>query len=657
MNAKIIINDSLVTVPYSDNSTWFYGESKKKSEPCPVASLSPQIRHETYLRLKDTIVDLMTNVHQSYLIRLASLPTQEDEFIERLLTQEYFFYTYEPLMLTEFQDLLNDISSYAKMITSNIHLILSSFAVKTIDSNVMNVTLHLICGQNPQISLIVKNYRAKNEIAYCAPDLVKQQCQLLGILDNTDIHDCLPILTVNDQRVPFSFDNIIYCSTPKNHAFLTAIDVCIDHSKRVAKNKFKMLALHDPDLLQMLVSHVVVSNWTRLVYGNFISTPVIHVDPVMNPLNEHYKPFFDTTSPATKLSFGRDLCRISNRKEYQLGACDNIVLAELLSSALDCYGVTSITLQPLEIQVPEMLYHYIKGYLTHIGFSFSTKNHNKIQLINNCHQLSDTEKSTVINMIKFFSAPEKFIFLANIEKELLLKNLITLKTFQLERLIDEIPIIDQFNLTETYHHPIFMPEIDFSFNNCGDRDKLVSVIRKLNKDLTCLPYTTITDQSPSYHAFCKGSALQHCTTYEQIITLYNTDKIKQLKASAHIIMNQLIEKLPFITEYHLKYSDDQIYPVDRIKMLINGHAHALRFFKITKLINNNQLVSSIDKADKPGTFYVSCSQQLFLNSLNLNYLLSRYQESMHSTIAFFKNNQASEVPLCTTHLGSSLTPF
>lgn len=203
---------------------------------------------------------------------------KDPDYITRISTAEFNFYTIEPLNLPEFEELIDRIATQAKYMDKGVHLVLGSFAVITSNQNVINVTPHITCGEPPSVTLLVKNLTTAIDVRYKEID-DSGIIRTLPVLDST----CFPSpplsITIDGKKTDFQLNNIIHCKTPGETPFLTAVDICEDHTEAIAKRNAQQLVANDPHLGQQPFSHMVISNSVFLIPEHCIGTPM-HVDPI-----------------------------------------------------------------------------------------------------------------------------------------------------------------------------------------------------------------------------------------------------------------------------------------------------------------------------------------------------------------------------------------
>jgi hypothetical protein len=203
--------------------------------------------------------------------------------IARLISNEHYFYTSAPLSLAQFEDIMTMLS--ANLFTSReLHqqLILGSFAVLEPDTQrVMNVTPVIQCGESPTFQLIVKNNPVDNEhmgeVLMPDPTYVQTNGKPFLNLGVTDIaEEDLPSINIEGTACKFTFNNLVPSQNRAGQEYITAVDICLDHEKAVAKNRLmaKMAIMSQQERNNLQVSHVIVSDVIHRKLRNSIGTPV-----------------------------------------------------------------------------------------------------------------------------------------------------------------------------------------------------------------------------------------------------------------------------------------------------------------------------------------------------------------------------------------------
>lgn len=284
------------------------GEALKRDDPQPMAPMLLEERQNMINRLEESIYILMNEAKATY---TANNSRHNDlEHITRLSTNEFFFYTKEPLTLKEFEALQNKIAEQAKTMPAGVQLILGSFAVKTDEGRVMNVTPHITCGEPPDFNFIVKSNTSSIDVRYKVPDGSGGQ-DTLPVLDTHTRNSLafLPTIMINGTIKNFTFDNIVRCKTPSGTPFLTAVDICLDHLYGVAKNNYQKLAKKEPSILKQPISHIIVSNSVNLDKTKCLGSAIMHVD-TLESAKACKQGIAQKRNLPRKLAFGNDIVNI-----------------------------------------------------------------------------------------------------------------------------------------------------------------------------------------------------------------------------------------------------------------------------------------------------------------------------------------------------------
>lgn len=224
-------------------------------------------------RLFETIKQFVTMAANEHKIHCRGDEPQrmqegQENHITRLVTNEFLFYTRNPLELDEFKALMEQIHALAKEQPENLHLVLSSFAIKMRNDDngkqgVLNVVPYVECGPNPQMSFIVKNTPSELDPTYSESGL-----DLLNWgSDGDNIYE-LPFssIKVGEQDCPFSYYNIVKCKTAGDTEFYTGVNICLDHKRLIAQDNFNDIetnARDTQDLLPIQRWLIITSNWVN----------------------------------------------------------------------------------------------------------------------------------------------------------------------------------------------------------------------------------------------------------------------------------------------------------------------------------------------------------------------------------------------------------
>lgn len=284
---KLKIKDILVIALVKEDGKNPIGEACKAQA---YSEMTLDDRGKMMVRLLNKITILINEANETHLVNGNNSDTEDInlEFITRLSTNEFFFYTFAPLTLKEFETLMNNIAEKGAKLTSGIQLVLGSFAVKTATNQVMNVTPHITLGQPVSFTFLIKNYTSPIDVRFKERNS-KGYIETLKVFDR-DKGTTSDIPKIDIQGIPhlFTFNNVIACKTPGGESFLTAVDICLDHFCGVAKNNVKKALKKEPTLLKQVISQLILSNTIKLEPRNCFHS-VIHVDPVYSL--GRYKPY------------------------------------------------------------------------------------------------------------------------------------------------------------------------------------------------------------------------------------------------------------------------------------------------------------------------------------------------------------------------------
>ena|SRR3989338_6223504 len=286
-NDLIHIQDMII-IGSVDNLTWKYptGEFGRPDLDFDTTGLD---RLGGYL---DELIDKVASTHsQNNCDDHQQLKADKTNHLTRLITSEFLFYTNKTLSLSDFQSLMESVHSQMRDKPANLHLILSSFAVKTPDGKVMNIVAHIESGERPKFNFIVKNHSSALDPHYAQLD--DNSClEVLPNIDirNNDVINNLGIL-INSVHHPLSYNNSFVCETAAGTKFFSTVEICLDHCFGAGRHYLAQLANQNPEEPPIKQSsHVVVSSTTNIfpdqIPGNFITA---HADPYYScfPVNQN----------------------------------------------------------------------------------------------------------------------------------------------------------------------------------------------------------------------------------------------------------------------------------------------------------------------------------------------------------------------------------
>lgn len=383
MQSRPVIQEKAVIANRTDG--WDpIGEAFRPGVPIPTKPLSEGMRQAMVSRLMMTTVDLIGRAAKTYEANCYKSGTKEidPDYITRLSTNEFFFYTQEPLTLKEFEQLQNRLTHEAKKYSPGVQLILGSFAVKTDDNQVMNVVPYITCGQPPQFNFIVKNNTSGNDVRYNIPDGTGNTT----LLKPCDIHTHdpakpLPSIQVDGVKQDFTFNNIVPCKTRGGTTFLTAVDICLDHNLGVAQKHFANV----PNRHNIPLSQVIISNWTYVQNDRCLVENPTQVDPYNSPTvcKQNTKQTRVSEEPP---AFGNDRVAVYDLEKYKLlTPQEEFESAKgLLMSWFSYAGINPVNQSPLRLQFGRTTdYMAVQGFLDKQGVAYTKNSSDSLEIPDN----------------------------------------------------------------------------------------------------------------------------------------------------------------------------------------------------------------------------------------------------------------------------------
>lgn len=199
--------------------------------------------------------------------------------ITRLLLPEFSLYTCKPLTLSEFSQLRERILDIAKNQHENVHLLLSSFAVKNSDTKIFNFSLYIQCGLDAKIHIFCKASAANEDIQYLDHDLYSQT--------EYSSDSKSDYVSGDDIMLKCGFFETI--TTAGGLKYSQAIEICLDHAITFAKKQVEREIKSDSNILiPELADHVVSSNSINILKEAVITqSDAIQIDPDDRPVFPH----------------------------------------------------------------------------------------------------------------------------------------------------------------------------------------------------------------------------------------------------------------------------------------------------------------------------------------------------------------------------------
>lgn len=283
----VTIEDVVIVV--NDETAGELGKGIGEFSFADMKSHTPEQHQKALKNLLETIKILVNHFNYVHAKNLDKEEMREgcENDITRLTTNEFLFYTKNPLTIDEFKNLMEEVYKVAKGQPPNLHLVLASFAILLVNGKVkgneedkeeykdgiISIVPYIVCGKDPQMSFIVKSYPSTMDLQYREPgdefSDAGDYIELFG-KDKYDIPQDQAILNVGGKDCPLSYNNVIRCKTAGGAEFHAGVNICLDHSKKVADENMRAIenkAQHSSELFPIQEWLLITSNTTSSFSG------------------------------------------------------------------------------------------------------------------------------------------------------------------------------------------------------------------------------------------------------------------------------------------------------------------------------------------------------------------------------------------------------
>lgn len=232
----------------------------------------------TTQRLNRHIDELFTYAENQHLSNNTNESTGDqktEHHITRLSTHEFYFYTERPLSSDKLENIIGHALERAKRTTENVHLLLSSFAVKA-GNELANLAIHITCGPSAKINCLCKGTPHENDLSYSNINSLARQ----NDDSNEETHPLSTALGIqNCETTPISTKSTFIINS-QNTAFNQCVEICFDHAcARAEKTLKKQLQSTSGKFIPPYISQLITSNSIRISHNELISSYVIQSDP------------------------------------------------------------------------------------------------------------------------------------------------------------------------------------------------------------------------------------------------------------------------------------------------------------------------------------------------------------------------------------------
>ncbi len=269
LNATVFIRDLVVTTPKAGGT----GEAQTHNN---IYGEKANTRLRDHIRF---LCNLANEEHRANDCVLLADNTyrpknNRENHITRLLTNEFSFYTEHPLPMAHFEALISDILTFD--LDPNVHVLLSSFAVKDKSGKIVNMALYLEGGSPPTLHSFAKNTAHSKELDY-GEEAFSQQKRGYQVSFHAEAS-----IAATGESVPMA--GIFECSTVGGATYTQAIDICSDHASAHAKVlAYRRLRAPVPaELLPEQIEHCISSNSVTQQKKHSITDCVIQADPIVS---------------------------------------------------------------------------------------------------------------------------------------------------------------------------------------------------------------------------------------------------------------------------------------------------------------------------------------------------------------------------------------
>lgn len=268
LNQAVYITDLIVRTPFDP-----FGEANNRSNNLKRPSIQ---RLEAYIL---TLFTLANEYHGTINCEIDSnryqLKKDKKNHITRLSTHEFSFYTSQPLSLSEFQLLVKNIELMANKLTPNVHVLLSSFAVRSNEGILFNISIFVEGGESPELHVFCKNTAASNDVTYTGIDSLFSQQQTQQPTFHAD-------KITAENGFTMSTGSVFEVKTKGGACYTQAIDICLDHALQHSKELIirRISSTTNSEILPEQIEHCVSSNSIPLYMDSLISDYCTHIDPI-----------------------------------------------------------------------------------------------------------------------------------------------------------------------------------------------------------------------------------------------------------------------------------------------------------------------------------------------------------------------------------------
>ncbi len=214
------------------------------------------------------------------------MDTSKTNSITRLSLNEFALYPNRkrgPLTINGFTKLLETINENTQHYPDNIHLLFASVPVVLENNNLRNMTIFIQSGKNVCINTFAKAIPYEEDPEY----FQTKNCLLFTNQLNSDnkrsLAQCaLGFSNSAQKHINVFFGGNVLCETAGGSLFVTAIEICLDHTYSLSKHRANAdLKLNQAGnkIFPVHASHVILSNRVDVEPKELISETFTQADP------------------------------------------------------------------------------------------------------------------------------------------------------------------------------------------------------------------------------------------------------------------------------------------------------------------------------------------------------------------------------------------
>lgn len=268
INQPITIRDMVLTTPKEKS----FGESSRHTN---IYGAPPKQRLRDHVRFLFNMANTDHRRNNCETDDNGNILLQEgkENNITRLMMNEFSLYTEVPLKTSDFEALLEDIVQMP--LDPNVHVLLSSFALRDENNKIVNMALYIEGGDPPTLHTFAKNTAYSIDITYSREPFSQQKRG-----HQVSFH---AETSAAESGHTISMAGLFECETRGGAKFTQAIDICSDHTGAHARSlAFKRLAnSKEENLMPQQVEHIITSNSVTEKSNTSVSDCVIQADPLV----------------------------------------------------------------------------------------------------------------------------------------------------------------------------------------------------------------------------------------------------------------------------------------------------------------------------------------------------------------------------------------